>query len=62
MLLPLGVALVIRMVPPEVWTECRSRALAGGVRVGKRAGLIGAALIAALWAAGILWVVGVMAR
>lgn len=57
-LIPLGLALAIRMVPPEVLAECRERAgetLGGGKPVSWGA----AAAIAALWlmlaAVGICW-------
>jgi uncharacterized membrane protein YkvA (DUF1232 family) len=47
-LIPLGIALVLRMIPPAVMDECRARAraeLAGGRPVGRAA----AALIVVIW-------------
>ncbi len=45
-LVPLGIALVIRLVPPEVYAECRARAAAAGPLPGGR---LAAAAILALW-------------
>lgn len=57
-LLPLGIALAIKMVPPTVWAECRARAQAGMVH-GKPAGRVAGAVIVMLWVAlaalGLLW-------
>jgi uncharacterized membrane protein YkvA (DUF1232 family) len=47
-LIPLGIALTLRMIPPEVMAECRDRAraeLADGKPVGRAA----AAVIIAIW-------------
>lgn len=47
-LIPLGITLAIRMIPPEVMAECRQRAqLATGA--GRRSGWIAAGVIVALW-------------
>jgi uncharacterized membrane protein YkvA (DUF1232 family) len=58
-LIPLGIWIVIRLVPAEVMTECRARAEAiAGKAI--RAGKIAAAVIVALWTATallILWVI-----
>ncbi len=49
LLVPLGIALVVRLVPDEVWAECRERAReAGPVRPGPLAWLV-AALVVLLW-------------
>lgn len=57
-LLPLGIALAIKMVPPAVWAECRARTQAGMLH-GKRAGHVAGAVIVVLWVAlaalGLLW-------
>ena len=47
-LLPLGIALVLKMVPVDVMSECRARALAQPPN-GSRAGRIAAAFIVLLW-------------
>jgi uncharacterized membrane protein YkvA (DUF1232 family) len=47
-LLPIGILLVVRLVPREVMAECRARAEAAAARPVSRAG---AAFIIALWAA-----------
>ncbi|MBK6636780.1 MAG: DUF1232 domain-containing protein [Rhodocyclaceae bacterium] len=54
LLVPLGLMLAIRLVPPEVLSECRLRA---GEMVGraKRFGSIAAAVIALFWLAVALW-------
>lgn len=53
-LLPLGIALVIRLVPGGVWAECRARA---GERVrDRRLGRIAAAVVVLLWIAVAVWV------
>lgn len=46
-LIPLGVILVIRLVPPEIMEECRRQAEERPVS--RRAGIIGAALIVVIW-------------
>ncbi|MFM8595426.1 MAG: hypothetical protein ACKOCK_13705, partial [Chloroflexota bacterium] len=49
-LLPLGIALVIRLIPPPVMTDCRIRArevLAQGLPISRTA----AAVIIAIWLA-----------
>jgi len=57
-LLPLGIALAIKMVPLSVWAECQARAQAGMLH-GKRAGHVAGAVIVVLWVAlaalGLLW-------
>ena len=47
-LLPLGIVLVLKMVPVDVVSECRARALAQPPD-GSRAGRIAAAVIVLLW-------------
>ena len=57
-LIPLGVALALRLIPPAVMTECRARA-AQAFKDGKPVSRIAAAAIIAIWiglaALGILW-------
>lgn len=61
-LIPLGVALALRSIPPEVLAECRERAARAAVEGGGRpAHWAGALLVVAVWAlvAGLL-VAGVL--
>ena len=51
-LLPFGIVLAIKLVPPEVMAECRERAKEAG-RIKTRASRIGAAVIVLLWIAAI---------
>ncbi len=54
-LLPMGVWLVIRLIPPDVMAECRAQAAAWLERKSARPrSYVGAAIIAALWLAA-LW-------
>jgi len=48
LLIPLGIALVLRMTPPAVMVECRARARAELVD-GKRVGRAVAAVIVVIW-------------
>ncbi len=60
-LIPLGVALVLRLIPPEVMTECRARAqdaLAAGKPVSRAAAVI----IVALWLLALALVVLLVVR
>lgn len=54
-LLPLGIALALRLVPPEVMAECRARADRVAI-AGRRAGLVAAAVVVALWLLALLLV------
>lgn len=62
-LVPAGIALAIRLIPPEVLTECRERAAAAPSRPRS---LAGAAVIVALWitaaALAALWLARVLGR
>lgn len=49
-LIPMGIALAIRIVPPQVLAECRARAQEVAVN-GKLAGRVAGAIIAVLWLA-----------
>ena len=56
-LVPLGIWLVVRLIPDDVLAECRAKASAAGRRPISRAGMVA---IVALWiggAAGLLWLV-----
>lgn len=48
LLLPAGVALFIRLVPRDVWTECKQRA-EDGSPAASEAGLLAAGVIILLW-------------
>lgn len=47
-IIPLGIALAIRLIPPAVMTECRARA-AQAIDDGKPASRVAAAVIIAIW-------------
>ncbi len=47
-LVPLGIALVIRLVPPDVYAECRARASSGEALPGGRGAAV---VIVTLWVA-----------
>lgn len=47
-LLPLGIALAIKLIPPAVMTECRARA-AAAISDRKPASRIAAAIVIAIW-------------
>ena len=48
LLVPLGIALALRMIPAEVMADCRRRAAEAGARPGGRAWL-GVLIVAAVW-------------
>jgi uncharacterized membrane protein YkvA (DUF1232 family) len=49
-LVPLGIALAVKMIPPDVMAECRAQASRQQLR-GSRIGRIGAAIIVLFWIA-----------
>jgi uncharacterized membrane protein YkvA (DUF1232 family) len=57
-LIPIGIAFALKLIPPEVMTECRARA-AEALNSGKPVSRIAAAVIIAIWiilaALGVLW-------
>ncbi len=55
-ILPLGIALTIRLIPRDVWDECRLRAEREPPVMG-RAGWIVAAVIILLWVLLVVWIV-----
>ena len=55
-LIPLGVWLVRRLIPPAVLADSRAAVEAGSVRPG-RVGLVGAAVIILLWIATTAWLI-----
>jgi uncharacterized membrane protein YkvA (DUF1232 family) len=60
LILPLLMALAIRMIPPDVTVRCRREAwhhLRSGDRVRTPAGTVAAIVFASLWVAAIAWLV-----
>jgi uncharacterized membrane protein YkvA (DUF1232 family) len=49
---PIGIALALRMIPEPVMSDCRARAQAGG---GLPVSRLGAALMIAVWLAAAVW-------
>ena len=49
-LIPIGIALALRMIPPDVMAECRERAHAE-INAGKPTNWVAAAVIVAIWVA-----------
>ena len=47
-IVPAGIALAVRLVPHEVWRDCRDRA---ALPVGKKAGIVAAAVVVIIWSA-----------
>jgi uncharacterized membrane protein YkvA (DUF1232 family) len=47
-LIPVGIAVVIKMIPPEIMAECREKARLE-MNAGKRVNWIAAIIIAAIW-------------
>jgi len=60
-LVPLGIALALKMIPPEVMAECREKAEAA-MREGKPTNWKAAAAIVTLWVLTALLVIAVMVR
>jgi uncharacterized membrane protein YkvA (DUF1232 family) len=56
-LLPLGIALTLKLIPPGIWAECRAQARIDSA-ARSRAGWVAAAVIALLWLLVIAWLVG----
>jgi uncharacterized membrane protein YkvA (DUF1232 family) len=52
-LVPAGIALVLRLVPPDVMAECRAQA---AERAQKPTSYVGAALMVAIWLLILIWV------
>jgi uncharacterized membrane protein YkvA (DUF1232 family) len=51
-LVPAGIALVLRLVPPEVMADCRERAR---TRADRPISRIGAAVVVGIWLAVVVW-------
>ena len=56
-LIPLGIALALRMIPPGVMDDARIAASEAGGRLAGRLRWAGAALIILIWIAAIAWIV-----
>jgi uncharacterized membrane protein YkvA (DUF1232 family) len=52
---PLGIALVVKMIPPEVWAECRAKAELTAAET-KNLARLGAAVIVGIWLLVIAWI------
>jgi uncharacterized membrane protein YkvA (DUF1232 family) len=65
-LVPLGIALVVKLIPEDVMRECRERALVESIQPTSRVSRAGAAFIVAVWlviaAVLALWVVELLRR
>ena len=57
---PLGIALAVRMIPPEVLEEARARAAGSGV--GRGVGIVGAGIVIIIWILAIIWVASIILR
>ena len=57
---PLGIALAIRLIPPEVLEEARLTVTTQGFD--RRVGLVGAAIILIIWILAIIWVATIILR
>ncbi len=57
LLLPLGIALALWLIPAPVIADCRARVAAGEATMPEMAGRWAAVVIVALWVAGIMLVV-----
>jgi uncharacterized membrane protein YkvA (DUF1232 family) len=56
-LLPLGIALTLKLIPPRIWAECRERARVD-VAAQSRTGWVAAGVIVLLWLLVIAWLLG----
>ena len=57
---PLGIALAIRLIPPEVLAEARLTVTTQGFD--RRVGLVGAGIILIIWILAIIWVASIIFR
>jgi uncharacterized membrane protein YkvA (DUF1232 family) len=48
-LLPLGILLVVKMIPADVLADCRARAQEASLQKGTSAAVLGAAMVVVLW-------------
>lgn len=51
LLVPLGIALFVRLVPEQVWAECRERAAGEDGIESRRLAAVGAGLVGLVWVA-----------
>jgi uncharacterized membrane protein YkvA (DUF1232 family) len=56
-LVPIGIALTLKLIPPRVWAECRVQAWADSA-TRSRAGWVAAGVIALFWLLVIAWLIG----
>lgn len=54
-ILPLGIVLAIKMIPPEVMADCRARSETL-IKQGKPQNWIAAAIVVAVWALVLVWI------
>jgi len=57
---PLGLALAVRLIPPEALEEARGKVATSGVERG--VGYVGMAIILIVWILAIMWVVSIILR
>ncbi|WP_394700174.1 YkvA family protein [uncultured Desulfosarcina sp.] len=50
-LLPLGILLVVKMIPADVLADCRARAKEASLRKGASGAVLGAVMVVVLWVA-----------
>lgn len=50
-LVPLGIALVIRLIPDDIWSECKAEAAGGGPERDPRLAMAAALAVVLLWVA-----------
>ena len=62
LLVPAGIALVVRLLPPGVLDECRERAAREGDGGARGAGRVAGVIVAALWLAVLLLIVRAVLR
>lgn len=62
LLVPLGVALFIRLIPGEVWAECRERAASGERGGGSPQGAVAAAVVVLIWVGVAIWITRLIVR
>ena len=59
-IIPAGIALAIRLIPPEVLDDARSTVATQGV--GRGVGMVGATFIIVIWVAVILWLIHIFIK
>ena len=59
-IVPAGIALALTLIPPQVMADARQKATE--IPIGKRTGVMGAAIVIVLWVLAIIFVVAVILR